>query len=83
MKAYEANASLTYHRSERVRAFLMVKSSVWKRAAYAAAPSVLCGFGVRSSRATRCTRISVTDFFAPSFATYSRGKRPHPRGGTI
>ena len=41
-------------------------------AAYAAAPSVVSGFGARSSRTTRCTRISVTDFFAPSLATYTR-----------
>jgi hypothetical protein len=43
-----------------------------REAAYAAAPSVDSDFDVRSSRAMRYTRISVTDFFVPSLATYSR-----------
>src|SRR3984885_3808531 len=43
-----------------------------REAAYAAAPSVDSAFDARSSRAMRCARISVADFFVPSLATYSR-----------
>lgn len=41
-------------------------------AAYTAAPSVEAVFGARFRRAMRWTRISVTDFFMPSFAMYLR-----------
>lgn len=42
------------------------------KAAYAAASSADSVLDVRSRRVIRCTRISVTDFFAPSLATKLR-----------
>jgi hypothetical protein len=40
--------------------------------AYPAALSVDAAFETQSTRVMRCMRVSVTDFFAPFFATYYR-----------